>query len=456
MLTLAYPVSKLPQHVLLLKTSIYSTHLVSAKPSTIRQTAAFRVSAVSAPPDEKPGRLYSNLGPDRKHEPGSVLGAATLVSGTAVGAGILALPAVCAKAGFAASAGALTAAAGYSVFTGLLVAEVCVNTMCELGTGSGVSLGSMARRTLGENGARAVSFTYALLHYSLLVAYIAKAGETVSAATGFSQPVSDVGFTVALGLLCYASRPSVLDAANSVLVAGVLLSFVGLLALAAPGIDFGVLTEAHWKEIPPAMPVIALAFVFQNVVPVISSSLEGDITKIRTAIIGGLTVPLIMFLAWNAAVLGSASDIVVDAAVIGTLDPLAAVRRSADSASALVDAFSLLAVATSFIGFVLGLTEFVAEALGRPVGSGKELPYAVTLLPPLGLAMAFPGLFFKALDFAGTYGVLVLFGLVPVAMVWSERYSGTTISTERVAPGGRVTLILAGAAAVGVIANQLL
>lgn len=40
-----------------------------------------------------PGRLWSNLGKDsNQHEPGSLLGAASLVAGTTVGAGVLALP----------------------------------------------------------------------------------------------------------------------------------------------------------------------------------------------------------------------------------------------------------------------------------------------------------------------------------------------------------------------------
>jgi tyrosine-specific transport protein len=115
-------------------------------------------------------RLFSNLSGDLRHEPGSVWGAAALVSGTAVGAGILAIPAVTAPAGFVAGSAAMTAAAAWSVLSGLLVAEVSVNTMCELGTGRGVSLGSMARRTLGPAGAVAVSVVYAVLHYSLLVA----------------------------------------------------------------------------------------------------------------------------------------------------------------------------------------------------------------------------------------------------------------------------------------------
>ncbi len=47
--------------------------------------------------------------------------------------------------------------------------QVNINTMCELGSG-GVSLTSMARRTLGVGGMRAASATYLFLHYALLVA----------------------------------------------------------------------------------------------------------------------------------------------------------------------------------------------------------------------------------------------------------------------------------------------
>lgn len=64
--------------------------------------------------------------------------------------------------------------------------------------------------------------------------------------------------------------------------------------------------------------------------------------------------------------------------------------------------------------------------------------------------------FFGALDFAGTYGVLCLFGLMPVAMVWSERYAGTTLSRLQIVPGGRPVLIAVAAIAGGVIARELL
>ena len=47
-----------------------------------------------------------------------------------------------------------------------------------------------------------------------------------------------------------------------------------LLGAAAGSVDPGALTSSHWEAVPATLPTIALAFVFQNVVPVISSSLE--------------------------------------------------------------------------------------------------------------------------------------------------------------------------------------
>jgi hypothetical protein len=47
-----------------------------------------------------------------------------------------------------------------------------------------------------------------------------------------------------------------------------------LLGVAAGGVDPSLLTESHWEAVPSTLPVLALAFVMQNVVPVIASQLE--------------------------------------------------------------------------------------------------------------------------------------------------------------------------------------
>lgn len=94
--------------------------------------------------------------------------------------------------------------------------------------------------------------------------------------------------------------------------------------------------------------------------------------------------------------------------------------------------------------------------LQLPTGSRQPLPYVLTLAPPLALALLAPGIFFEALDFAGTYGVLILFALIPVAMAWSERYSGTTLSSQQVVPGGKPVLVVVAAGAAAVIGRELL
>ncbi len=55
-------------------------------------------------------------------------------------------------------------------------------------------------------------------------------------------------------------------------------------------------------------------------------------------------------------------------------------------------------------------------------------------------------------------GVLVLFGLIPVAMVWSERYARppTTLSRTEIVPGGQLVLLAVGGSAAAIIGRELL
>ena len=95
--------------------------------------------------------------------------------------------------------------------------------MCELGRG-GVSLTSMAERTLGRGGTAAAGAAYVFLHYALLVAYLSRAGDIIGGELGVPPAVSTVGFMAALTSLTYFPSASRLDQVNAVLVAGVVVS----------------------------------------------------------------------------------------------------------------------------------------------------------------------------------------------------------------------------------------
>lgn len=482
-----------------------------------------KTSTTSPPP---PSRLFSNLDGDLAHAPGSVVDAAALVAGTTVGAGVLAIPQVTEPAGFAAAAPALVLAWLFSAASGLLLAEASLSFLCSTGRGGG-SLLSLTRSYLGEAAAGLAAFCYVFLHLALLVAYIAKGGALVagvletSSSSAFSfpsdslpqlllLPLSAVAFTAVLGSACYLLPPRRLDEANSVLVAGVVASFAALVAVAltttnsssssssasvsASVLDLGALSRADWAQLPPAVPVLALAFVFQNVVSVVVSSLEGDSGKVRTAILLGTLAPLLMFLSWDAVSLGSAAGASFSSSPTAAADPVAALSASSPLAGPLVATFSLLALVTSFFGFVLGLTDFLADALPttksreekgetstlslrsllpvNPSGRARApTPYALTLLPPLAGAIAVPGAFVSALSVAGTYGVMFLFGLLPPALASEARKrraaraeSETEEERENDAflasfppplvPGGDVALWAVGGTAAAVIVNE--
>ncbi|CAN8300662.1 unnamed protein product [Cochlearia groenlandica] len=401
-------------------------------------------------------RLFSNLNRSTlKRESGSLSSAIFLVAGTTVGAGILAIPAVTQESGFLASAVACTLCWAFMVVTGLLVAEVNVNTMSELGTG-GVSLVSMAKRTLGSVGVQIASWSYILIHYTLLVAYIARSSGILTNFLGIPIWESATLFTVVLGGLCFFGSQRFIGATNGVLVFGLIASFAALVTVAGGDLHWEALLQANFEAVPMSIPIITLSFVYQNVVPVLCTDLEGDLPKVRTAIVLGTAIPLCLFIVWNAVILGSFPE--TGATAEKMIDPLQQLRTTSVNVGPYVEAFSLIAIATSYIGFVLGLTDFLSDLLKLRTGQNKPFLYLLTLVPPLLLSLLDPEIFFKALDFAGTYGVLVLFGFLPAAMSWSDRYSvssSTATSLPQLVPGGKLTLSLVMAASGYVILSEV-
>ena len=60
------------------------------------------------------------------------------------------------------------------------------------------------------------------------------------------------------------------------------------------------------------------------------------------------------------------------------------------------------------------------------------------LVPPSILAATDPGLFLPALDAAGTFGITLLFGIIPAACAWQLRREDE--SSEVFVPGGDAVL----------------
>ena len=390
--------------------------------------------------------------------------AIALVAGTTVGAGILALPAMTHPAGFLPSTVMLMVVWVYALVAALLLAEVNVFCMRRSGQANMGLLG-MVESTLGKPIANVAGGAYLFLHYALLVAYLSQGGDILSgglahlvggAVPGWAGPTV---FALIFGGLLYWGSDQLVAKFNSTFVGIVILTFMALLVLSSTQVDPGALVHQNWPAISPAISVMLVALFYHNVVPVVATQLEGDLGQIRQSIVVGSVIPLLMFLIWNAVILGSMGGLASLGAEV--FDPLEILRSNADlpGLSIVVSVFSEFAIATSFIGFTYGLLDFLKDAFQvQEITSDNRLPfYSLVFLPALGLSTLNPNIFFTALDYAGAFSISVLGGILPAIMAWTLRYrSPLQTSPQTLVPGGRGTLIIMVVLAVAVIAIQIL
>jgi len=433
----------------------------------------------------KAGQTESGETKTAPKKPGSVFGSAALIAGTTVGAGVLALPAVTLPVGLLPSTALMLAAWLYMLVSGLLIAEANLQAMRQTGSAD-VGLLATVRLSLGKRGAIAAGTVYIFIHYALLVAYVARGGDILAdAIASFARAVGMVqtvplwwghmAFVAIFGGILYGGSKRFTTRLNSVLVIFVVVSFGGLLGLTLEQVDVSRWQFQQWAAVSSAVPVMFVAFVYQNVVPVITTQLAGDVRKIRRSIVIGSLVPLTMFVLWNAVILASVgvetlavnSNLNSELAAGTVLDPIELLRQGTAHPllGVAVSVFSEVAIATSFIGFIFGLLDIfedifksalkqIAKRLAEQTVSQiaqarRNIIYGLTLTLPLLLSFTDPNIFFEAIDFAGAFGNSILFGVIPVLVVWKMRNASPP--SEPLVPGGKRLLIGVMAIAVGII-----
>jgi len=177
-----------------------SSSLETNEKQAAPSTSACFFNNVQYPEDDKDS-AESGL-PVRKE--GSVAAAVTLVCGTTVGAGILALPAVSLNSGAVPSSAVLVLCWMYMVASGLLIAEVNMNAMFLEGRTS-IGVLRMAKTYLGTLGANLASAAYLFIHYCLLVAYIAQGGAALAPLFGSLQAQDNAQVMAAAGPVAFTA-----------------------------------------------------------------------------------------------------------------------------------------------------------------------------------------------------------------------------------------------------------
>lgn len=375
-----------------------------------------------------------------------VLGGVLLVSGTTIGAGMLALPVVTGLAGFFPTVCLFLVYWCFMTYTAFLLLEV------NLWLGEGINLITMAHHTLGRVGEAVSWVTYLFLLYLLTTAYLAGGGPILAGVfytlTGIAVPgwVGAIPLLLIFGFFVYEGTKYV-DVVNRLLMLGLVVAYGAMALFIVPHIEESFLSYANWKYPLLAVSVTATSFGFHIIIPTLTTYLHHNVRNLVKAILIGSIIPLIVYLIWEAITLGvipvSGENGMIEGYEKGYDGVKLLVMTMNNSKVALIaQFFSFFAIVTSFLGVTLSLTDFLADGIHiKKTHTGRIILFALTFLPPLVFILTFPRAFLSALQFAGAFGVVVLFGLLPPFMVWSGRYRKGMKSPLTV-PGGKIGLIV--------------
>lgn len=380
------------------------------------------------------------------NKPGSILGGVLLIAGSCIGAGMLGLPIITGIAGFFPSLLMFFFAWVFMTLTGLLLVEA-----------GGwfphrVNMLSMVERCLGKGGKVICWVTYLFLFYALLVAYISGTGDLFSTflqqAFSFKMPswLGSLAFVLLFGSIIFHGTRKV-DHWNRSLMTAKIVFFLCLIFIGVKYVHPKLLLRTEPSYALFSLPILITSFGFHNMVPSLTEYMHRDLKRVRITIILGSLFVLAVYLIWEVLVLG----IVPISGGSGLLESYKKSREGAQVLSIFIrspwvslfaQGLAFFAMLTSFLAQALSLVHFLADGL-KVEKRGKENIglCALALLPPLVLSIIYPGLFFKALNFAGGFCAVILFGILPVIMVWLGRYRKEQLSSYAV-PGGKMGLTL--------------
>ena len=224
-----------------------------------------------------------------------------LVSGTSIGAGMLAQPAAASQLGFIPACSVLLLVWVFMTLTALLIAEASI------ALGHNVHIVSIAQEFLGVGGKIIAAVVYLFIVYLTNVAYICGGQDLILKLTDL-----DISGYFAASLFVGVFGWVILLGSRSV---GAINSFFFILLVSVYGcilisgafnikID-NLLSTMNWTRVYTIIPLFLTSFSFQMIVPNLANYLKYNRFFIYTAIISGTLLSAILYIMWNGVVLGS-------------------------------------------------------------------------------------------------------------------------------------------------------
>ncbi len=391
-----------------------------------------------------------------------MLGSISIVAGTAIGGGMLALPLATASLGTIPAFLLLITIWGISIYTSLLMLEI------NLRTGVGDNVHAITGKLLGKGGQLIQGASFMSLLFALTMVYLMGGSSLLESrfeplGITLDNQVAVLLFTVLFGGMI-AVGVSWIDKVSRVLFSSMVVLLVIVVAFLLPDVDVSVMLAMSSNEAISnselnnlwlaAVPIVFTSFGFHVCIATIVRYLDGDAVSLRKVLIIGSTIPLVCYILWLMVTLGTLGGETVHG-FEGSLPLLVtALQGLADSEllKQCIDLFANLALITSFLGVTMSLFDYIAELTrAKNDVAGRAKTWLITFIPPLLCALFYPDGFFQVLGFAAI-PLVVMIIFLPIAMALKQRkesLGGYQVS------GGTPALAVAAVLGCVIIASQL-
>ncbi|WP_185817603.1 aromatic amino acid transport family protein [Shewanella atlantica] len=388
-----------------------------------------------------------------------MLGSIAIVAGTAIGAGMLALPLATAALGIIPAILLLVLIWGVSAYTSLLMLEI------NLRTGVGDNVHAITGKVLGKRGQLIQGASFLSLLFALTAAYLTGGSSllVLKAETMFDVALDNqaavVLFTLTLGLFA-AFGVAWVDKVSRILFSLMIALLVVTVGFLMPEVSpsqmaVAAMEEGNFDVWMAAIPVVFTSFGFHVCIATLVRYLDGDTMTLRKVLLIGSTLPLLCYVLWLLVTLGTVGGEAIHGfagslpALVSSLQEIAAQPW----VSKCISLFADFALVTSFLGVTLSLYDFIGELTrARPTIAGRIQTWLITFIPPVLCALYIPEGFVAVLGFAAI-PLVVMIIFLPIVMALKQRPQADD-SGYQVA-GGTPALAIAGLLGAVIIASQL-
>nr|PMI42128.1 tyrosine transporter [Vibrio lentus]PMJ57500.1 tyrosine transporter [Vibrio lentus] len=365
-----------------------------------------------------------------------MMGSSLIIAGTALGAGMLAIPMVLAQFGLLYGTLLMVLICFGTTYAALLLLEATIKA------GGGLGLNSIARKTLGKQGQLITNgLLYALL-ICLLMAYILGAGDLLSKLLSnfgveISATTSQITFTLLAGAVV-ASGTGVIDKLNRALFFVMLASLFATMVFLAPSMtqeNLMQVTSHDHIDLIKTSAILFTSFGFMVVIPtLVSYNHEATDKQLRNMVIVGSLIPLVCYLCWLFAVVGNLSEEQFRS-FKNVSDLMAAFEAQSPWVGNVLSTFTGLALLTSFFGVAMSLFNQNRDMFNQ----NTAVTYCISFILPLAGSLLAADKFLQVLNYAGI--ILVFLAVfVPLVMVHKQRFM--KVAEDRYsAEGGRPMML---------------